>query len=126
MRRSLQEAVLPVLFSLLAWSCASSPYQSRALTLTPANDLAVHTGAIHATSTPLSPRRGTVTMKAADGENFFGTYAPLATPSEQSWEVILTGDRGTDMRCQYQLDSNGRQGTGRCKMSTGAVYDLSF
>lgn len=126
MRRAFQRLVFPLFFSVIACSCATSPYQSRALTLTPANDIAERTGVIRAKSIPLGPSRGTVTMSAPDGEIFFGTYAPLVTPTEESWEVILTGDKGTEMRCGYQLDSDKRHGTGQCEISTGAIYDLSF
>lgn len=126
MRLAFQRLVFPLLFFVLACSCATSPYQSRTLTLTPANDTAVRTGVIRATSMPLGPSRGTVTMSAADGESFFGTYAPLVTPSQKSWEIILTGDKGTEMRCGYQVDSEKGRGTGECKLSTGAIYDLSF
>jgi hypothetical protein len=126
MRLAFQRLIFPLLFPAIACSCATSPYQSRTLTLTPANEIAVRTGVIRATSMPLGPRRGTVTMSAADGENFFGTYAPLVTPSQKSWEIILTGDKGTEMRCGYQVDSENGHGTGQCELSTGAMYDLSF
>jgi hypothetical protein len=126
MRRAFQRLVFLLLFAIIACSCATSPYQPRALTLTPANDIALRTGVIRATSVPLGPSRGTVNMQAPDGEKFFGTYAPLVTPSEEAWEVILTGDKGTEMRCRYQLESDSRHGTGQCEISTGAIYDLSF
>lgn len=74
----------------------------------------------------------TATYGFGSGYATSGTRSVLTTgsvssvPGSMPGRVALIGDRGTRGECEYQVNSWTSSGTGMCKFSNGAVYNLHF
>ena len=89
--------------------------------LYPANDLASRYGMVNATVTNDLQGRG-VFNAVINGEAFVGE-ATRKSGSGRAGVASGAGNRGSFLSCEYTLNT-ATQGTGQCKLSDGAVFNM--
>ena len=89
--------------------------------LYPANDLASRYGMVNATVSNDLHGRGTFNA-VINGEAFVGE-ATRKSGSARAGVASGAGNRGSYLSCEYTLNT-ATQGTGQCKLSDGAVFNM--
>ncbi len=89
--------------------------------LYPANELATVYGTVSAIVTNDLNGRGTFSTNI-NGENFNGE-ATRVSNSSRDGIANGAGNRGSYINCRYQMNS-ATLGTGQCKLSTGAQFNM--
>ena len=89
--------------------------------LYPANDIATRTGMLSGTVTNMMTGKGRFQLDY-QGELLVGE-ATLVPGDERAGLANAYGQRGTFMNCEYRM-TTPYQGTGTCKLSTGAQYQV--
>lgn len=101
---------------------AATPYpaflQAR---LYPSNEIATRTGVLAGTVANTTTGKGRFQLDYA-GELLVGE-ATRVTSDERAGIANAYGPRGTYMNCEYRM-TTPQQGTGTCRVSTGAVYQV--
>lgn len=65
-------------------------------------------------------------VASAGGRAAVATASSTAIPGSMPGVVTMIGDRGTRGECGYQVNTWSSSGTGVCKFSNGAVYNMHF
>jgi len=89
--------------------------------LYPSNDLATRTGMLSGTVTNMMTGKGRFQLAYA-GEMLVGE-ATRVPGDDHAGLASAYGQRGTFMNCEYRM-STPYQGTGTCRVSTGAMYQV--
>lgn len=89
--------------------------------LYPSNEIASRTGMLSGTVTNLMTGKGQFQLDMA-GELLSGE-ATRVPGNERSGVASAYGSRGTYMNCEYRM-TTPYQGTGSCRVSTGALYQV--
>jgi hypothetical protein len=89
--------------------------------LYPSNDLAAQTGMLSGTVTNMMTGKGVFQLEYR-GELMSGE-ATRVPGGEPQGVANAYGSRGTFMNCSYRM-TTPYQGTGTCRLSTGALYQV--
>jgi hypothetical protein len=89
--------------------------------LYPSNEIATHTGMLAGTVTNMMTGKGQFQLDLA-GELLSGE-ATRVPGNDRAGVASAYGARGTYMSCEYKM-TTPYQGTGTCRMSTGALYQV--
>ena len=89
--------------------------------LYPTNEIATRAGMLSGTVTNMMTGKGRFQLDY-QGELLIGEATRVAG-DDRSGVANAYGQRGTFMNCQYQM-TTPYQGTGTCKVSTGALYQV--
>src|SRR4029453_7517991 len=89
--------------------------------LYPSNDIATRTGLLSGTVTNMMTGKGRFQLDY-QGELLVGE-ATRVSGDDAAGVANAYGQRGTYMNCQYRM-TTPFQGTGTCKLSTGATYQV--
>ena len=89
--------------------------------LYPSNDIATRTGMLSGTVTNMMTGKGRFQLDY-QGELLIGEATRVAN-DDRAGVANAYGQRGTFMNCEYRM-TTPYQGTGTCKLSTGALYQV--